>query len=111
MGKMSRDKGARFEREVAALFHAGGFGKAYRSAQYCGYTGHAADVEGVPGIHIECKHSEKMRLYDWMEQATRDAEAHGTDLPVVIHKQNHKDVLVTMRWEDWIEIFREWSNK
>lgn len=111
MSKMSRDKGARFEREVANLFKIGGFPEAYRSAQYCGYTGHAADIEGVEGIHIECKHAEKMRLYDWMEQAIRDADAHGEGYPVVIHKQNYKDVLVTMRWNDWLDLFREWSNR
>jgi len=105
MGKMSREKGKRFEREVANLFKEKGF-TASRSAQCMGKTGQAADVIGVPGIHIECKHVEKMSLYEWMAQAIRDTEAESKgNLPVVIHKQNRKDILVSMRYEDFIKIF------
>lgn len=110
MGKMSREKGKRGERQVAALFREAGYSDAHRTAQFKGKTGDAGDVEGVPGIHIEVKFQERMKLYDWMDQAVRDADSHGIDsLPVVVHKQSHKDVLVTMRWEDWIQIFREWE--
>ena len=109
MGKAQRDKGKVFERSVAHLFRDAGF-QAERTAQYRGNTGQAGDVEGPAGIHIEAKHQEKMRLYDWMEQAVRDAEAEGKgNLPVVIHKQNYKDVLVTMRWEDWVRLYEEWE--
>ena len=109
MGKMQRDKGARFEREVAGLFKDYGY-NSFRTAQYCGKSGDAADVEGVPGIHIECKHCEKMHLYDWIAQAIRDSRAEGKDnKPVVIHKANYRDVLVTMRFEDWIDLYREWE--
>lgn len=109
MGKSERDKGKAFERAVAHLFRDAGF-NAERTAQYRGNTGQAGDVEGPAGIHIEAKHQEKMRLYDWMEQAVRDADAEGKgNLPVVIHKQNYKDVLVTMRWEDWIRLYEEWE--
>ena len=109
MGKMSREKGKRFEREVANLFKEKGF-TASRSAQCMGKTGQAADVIGVPGIHIECKHVEKMSLYEWMAQAIRDSEAEGKgNLPVVIHKQNRKDVLVSMRFDDFMEIFSAYA--
>ena len=110
MGRMSREKGKRFERQVAALFREEGFTDAQRSAQVMGKTGQAADVIGVDGIHIECKAQERMCLYDWMEQAVRDSQAGQGDFPVVVHKQNNKDILVTMRWSEWIELFREWSN-
>jgi hypothetical protein len=43
-----------------------------------------------------------------MEQAVDDAQINGRR-PVVIHKQNNKDVLVTMRFTDWIELYREWE--
>lgn len=106
MSKFSRDKGKRFEREVANMFKDWGY-DAHRTAQFRGNTGQAGDVEGVPGIHIEAKHQEKMRLYEWIEQAQRDAEA-GEGLPVVIHKANNKPTLVTMRFDDWIQLFNEW---
>lgn len=106
---MSRDKGARFERTVAGLFREHGY-DASRSAQHCGKTGQAADLKNVPFLHVECKHCEKMHLYDWMEQSCRDCSAENKgNKPVVIHKQNNHPVLVTMLFEDWIELYKEWE--
>lgn len=64
----SKQKGARFERLLASKFREYGY-EARRTAQYCGNTGDASDVVGLPGIHIEAKHAEAMRLYEWMAQA------------------------------------------
>jgi len=109
LGKMQREKGARFERAVAALFKDYGY-KAFRTAQYEGKSGNCADVEGVPGLHIECKHCERMQLYDWIAQAVRDNEASKKKgLPVVIHKANNKPVLVSMRYDDFMVLYREWE--
>lgn len=110
MGKInSKDKGARYEREVAAALRDYGY-LTRRTAQYCGNTGEAADVIGLPGIHIECKHVEAMRLYDWIAQAVRDAKAAGGNaLPVVIHRKNNAESLVTMRLVDWIQLYRGWE--
>ncbi len=109
MGKKSRDKGARFERTLASKFREYGY-NARRSAQYCGSTGDAADVIGLPGIHIEAKAQETMRLYDWMAQAKRDAQAGGEGrLPAVFHKKNNCAILVTMELDDFMEIYREWE--
>jgi len=107
MGKASRDKGKRFERALASRFREYGY-DARRTAQYCGNTGDASDVVGLPGIHVEAKHVEKMSLYEWMAQAIRDAEASGKgNLPAVFHKKNNADILVTMRLEDWFHLYRE----
>ena len=109
MGKMSRDKGKRYERELASQLRGYGF-DARRSAQYAGNTGEAADVVGLPGIHIEAKHVETMRLYEWMSQAIHDAgEAGRGDLPAVFHRKNGEKTLVTMRLEGWIVIYTEWA--
>lgn len=110
MGKMSREKGKRGERYVASLFKEYGY-DVHRSAQFCGKTGDAADVIGIPFIHAEVKFQEKMHLYDWIDQAKRDSEANGNgDLPTVFHKANYKDLLVTMRFEDWIQLYKEWES-
>ena len=85
----SKDKGARFERELASLFREYGY-EARRTAQYCGNTGDASDVVGLNGLHIEAKHQEKMHLYDWIAQAKRDAKASG-NLPAVFHKKNYAE--------------------
>lgn len=106
----SKQKGARFERQLAARFREYGYGKARRTAQYCGNTGDASDVVGLRLIHVEAKHAETMRLYEWMAQAVRDAEANGKGmLPAVFHKKNNADILVTMRLEDWINLYREFE--
>ena len=109
MGKASRDKGKRFERQLASLFREQGY-DARRTAQYCGNTGDASDVVGLPGIHVEAKHQERMNLYEWMSQAIRDAEAGGgKTLPAVFHKKNNAEILVTMTIDDWFNLYREWE--
>ena len=107
MAVNSKQKGARFERQLAGMFRDYGY-EARRTAQYCGNTGDASDVVGLPGIHIEAKHQETMRLYDWVDQAKRDSQGTG-NLPVVFHKKNNAEVLVTMRFDDFMEIYKEWQ--
>lgn len=106
----SKQKGKRFERLLAATFRSQGYNDARRTAQYCGNTGEASDVVGLPGIHVEAKHAEQMRLYDWMAQAKRDAAAGGKgNLPAVFHKKNNAEILVTMELDDWFNLYREWE--
>lgn len=105
----SKQKGARFERLLASRFREYGY-DARRTAQYCGNTGDAADVIGLPGIHVEAKHAEQMRLYEWVSQAKRDVLAGGGQrLPAVFHKRNHAEILVTMELDDWMNLYREWE--
>lgn len=112
MGKMQKEKGARFERTLASLLRDQGFHEAERTAQHSGKNGGEPDVKGVPGIHIEAKHQETMRLYEWIDQAKRDvSEKKSDDIPVVMHKKNNAEILVTMRFEDFCKIYREYSNK
>jgi Holliday junction resolvase len=108
MGKInSKQKGARFERSLASRFKEYGY-EARRTAQYCGNTGDASDVVGLPGIHIEAKHQERMQLYEWMAQAKRDSEGSGK-LPVVFHKKNNAEILVTMEFEAFMALYNEWQ--
>lgn len=105
MGKVnSRQKGARFERELAEILREYGY-DCRRGVQYSGKNGDA-DVIGLPGIHIEAKHCEKMLLYDWMAQAKRDSAKNGR-LPAVFHKKNRAAILVTMELDDWMKIYKD----
>lgn len=109
MAVNSKQKGARFERTLASRFRDYGY-DARRTAQYCGNTGDASDVVGLPGIHIEAKHQERMQLYDWVAQAKRDAAANGKgNLPAVFHKKNNAEILVTMEFDAWMNLYREWE--
>lgn len=100
----SRNKGARFERDVAAMLREHGYGDSRRGQQYCGANGDA-DVVGLPGIHIEAKRQEKLCPYDWMEQSKRDAKE--GEIPIVIFKKNRQEVLVQMRFEDFMKLYKE----
>ena len=109
MGKFSRDKGKRGELELVRLIKENGY-EARRTAQFCGKTGEAADVIGLPGISIECKRQEKLNIYDAITQAQRDAEAAGRgDLPVVFHRKSYCPWLVTMTADSFFTIYREWE--
>lgn len=103
----SKQKGKRFELKLAGLLREYGY-ECRRTAQYCGNTGDASDVVGLPGLHIEAKHQEKMYLYDWVSQAKRDSEGTGR-LPAVFHKKNNAKILVTMELDDFMQIYREWE--
>jgi hypothetical protein len=105
----SKEKGKRFERALAKLFRDYGY-ECRRTNQYCGNTGDASDVVGLPFIHVEAKHQEKMTLYDWMAQAIHDAAANGKgNLPTVFHKKNNCEILVTMRLGDWMKLYKEFE--
>ncbi|MFR8352781.1 MAG: hypothetical protein ACLVB1_09045 [Blautia obeum] len=98
IGRASKQKGARFELEVAHYLQEHGYPDAHRTAQHSGKTGDAGDVEGVPHLHIECKHVEKLNLYNAYHQAVRDSSANGDgNIPVVIHKRNRRKRLSPCR--------------
>ena len=107
----SKEKGARFERTLSKIFrNEYGYDEARRTAQYCGNTGDASDVVGLPGLHIEAKHQEKMYLYDWVDQAKRDAAANGKGkIPAVFHKKNNAEILVTLTLEGFMQIYRQFE--
>ena len=99
----SREKGAAGERELAHKLKEHGF-DSRRGQQYCGINGNA-DVIGLPGIHVECKRVERLNLYDAMAQAKSDAREN--EIPVVMHRKNRCEWLVTMTLEDWMRIYKE----
>ena len=106
MAVNSKHKGAQFERTLASKLREYGY-DCRRGQQYCGSNGDA-DVVGLPGIHIEAKACEQMRLYDWMSQAKRDSEGTGR-LPAVFHKKNYAEILVTMRLDDFMILYSEYA--
>lgn len=101
----SREKGKRGERSLASKLRDYGY-DARRSQQYAGINGDA-DVVGLPYIHIECKRVERLNLYDAMAQSRADARQ--GELPTVMHRRNFSDWLVTMKLDDWMEIYREYE--
>jgi Holliday junction resolvase len=99
----SKRKGASGEREFAKLCRDNGY-DCRRGQQYCGIEGE--DVVGLPNVHIEVKRTEKLKLYDAMDQAIRDS---AEKLPIVAHRKNNCDWVVIMPVEAWFEMYREYE--
>ena len=106
MGKRinSRAKGARCERELAKKFREHGYKEARRGQQFSGGND-SPDVvvsDEFP-FHVECKAVQQLNLYDALAQSTRDAE--GTKkTPIVVHKKNNKDWLVTLSFDEFMTL-------
>ncbi|MDD3585644.1 MAG: hypothetical protein PHQ75_00550 [Thermoguttaceae bacterium] len=94
----SRNKGAAGERELAhELVRVFGC-TARRGQQFSGSPESPDVVTSLPGIHIECKRTERLNLYAAMDQATRDSGAN--EIPVVCHRSNRKAWVVIVRLDD-----------
>lgn len=81
------DKGKAGEREFAALLREYGYAEARRGQQHSG-GGDSPDVVGVPGVHFECKRTERLRLYEAVDQARHDSAGTGR-MPIVAHRCNN----------------------
>ena len=102
----SREKGAAGERELAQILRAYGF-EARRGQQFSGANGDP-DVIGIPGCHIECKRVERLNIYEAMAQSINDARIGET--PVVMHRKNREEWLVSMRLGDFIKLYKGANN-
>lgn len=67
----ARAKGTRGEQEIARFYRALGYGAV--RVPNSGGLDVPGDVIGVPGIHIEIKRAERLRLWEGLAQAERDA--------------------------------------
>jgi len=99
----SNQKGKVGEREFAKVCREHGY-EARRGQQYNGIEGD--DVVGLPGIHIEVKRVERLNIEGAMSQSKADAK---TVIPIVAHRKNHCEWLITMTAEDWFNFYREWE--
>lgn len=97
----SKAKGKRAELEIAALLREYGY-DARRGAQYRGGED-SPDVIGLPGVHIEVKHVERLNIIDAMAQADRDC---GDNMPAVFHRKNRTPWLVTLHFADFMKLYR-----
>ena len=102
----SKCKGNRGEHELAGILRAAGI-EAWRNDQmYVGGRGNpdvSAEVWGIP-LHIEVKRVERLNVPEAVKQAIRDAE--GGALPVVAHRRNREQWLVTIPLESVLNIIR-----
>lgn len=104
MAKLSKEKGKRGEREVAALLRSFGF-QARRGQQFSGSDDSPDVVHSIPGLHIEVKRSETFAPYAAMKQAIRDV-GEAPDIPVVFHRRNNQEWLTVLRSDDFLRMMQ-----
>ena len=97
MGRFSRNKGKRGERELAGELEKSLGVKARRGVQFQGSPDSPDVVTDIPEIHVECKRTERLRLYESLAQAASDA---GEKIPLVFHRQNQQPWVVILRLSD-----------
>lgn len=101
-GKASQRKGAGGERELAAVLREYGYEiKRGGSMSF----GEIPDLVGLPGVHIEVKHCEQVRLSEWMQQAERDSQHFKDGLPAVFHRRSREGWRVTMNLADFMRLY------
>lgn len=103
MGKSERRKGQVGEREVVKLLQGHGF-ESRRTAplQTDGLVSGAADVDGLPGFHIEVKRQERWSPKAWYQQAEQDAPLGA--IPVVFMRESRGDWLVMIDANDFLDV-------
>lgn len=108
MSRSQQRKGADGERELAAILRDHGY-----DIQRGGSLsfGEVPDLSGLPGIHIECKRAETLRLSEWMAQARRDAERFGDGFPAVFYRRSREPWRVVMDLEDWMAIYTDYYRR
>lgn len=108
MGRMSRQKGKRGERECAAeLGQLLGLaeGAARRGVQFAGGPDSPDVVLDGVAIHVEAKRVERLQLWAAIEQAKKDSPPGKT--PVVWHKANRRGSVVIVETAMLVDLARE----
>ncbi len=106
-GRGARMKGANFERELAKLFRDRiGIAAERGLAQTRGGGAEVADVH-MDYLHIEAKRHKRCSIKKALDQAIEDCKG-KEKLPVAVTKDDRKPILVTMLFDDWVEIFKEY---
>lgn len=101
-GKASQRKGADGERELAAILREYGY-IVERGGSMS--FGEVPDLVGLPGVHIEVKRCEQVRLSEWMQQAERDSQHFKDGLPAVFHRRSREGWRVTMNLADFMRLY------
>jgi Holliday junction resolvase len=104
MGRKSREKGKRGEREWAKTLQDMGI-TARRGVQYQGGSASPDVVAELP-VHWEVKRSETFHPYDALSQAIEDAEDSG-NTPVVVHRKSRKAWIAVLLAADLVKILVE----
>lgn len=104
----SRDKGARFERQLAKTLREYGY-EAERGCQHSGGKDSPDVKTSMKGIHIEAKHVEHLNIWNALEQSKRDS-GEG-EIPVVMFKRNRSQIYVALPIDEFMELYTAWEKE
>jgi hypothetical protein len=103
-----RIKGKRLEKKFAQLIRQYGLDdKAQRRA----FSGAVSMVRGRGDIltklpfSFECKLQEKIKIWEWWEQA--ESQATMAKPPVLVYSSNFRPIMITMKAETFLDILKE----
>jgi len=102
MGKPSRDKGARGEREVAEILRDHGF-DAKRDGRLDEDISH-----DIRGVHLEVKRAETLKIMEWIRQANSyvgRSSRHRRE-PIVVFRQNNQPWRAVVSFEFLVGLLR-----
>ena len=96
----SKRKGNAGERELCEYLTAAGYPAHRNDQMYTGGKGNPdITAQGLERLHIEVKRVERLNISAAMQQAERDAAGRE---PVVIHRRNREQWLITMKLSDYL---------
>ena len=100
MSKISRTRGATFEREIVSDIAVNLGVKTKRNLDQYQEAGLGDIILG--NYVIECKRRRKIAVYEFIEQA--DAACKSGQTPLVVMRADGKKALAVMRWEDILKL-------
>ena len=107
MGKAQREKGARFEREVANILKEVFGPRTIRSSGQCFSGDTRADVD-CPELWVECKVGKRPNIKGALEQAEEARALSGSSkICIAVCKWDREKPTITMRLEDFVEILKK----
>lgn len=98
MGKPSRQKGARGEREVRDALRAHGL-EARRDGRLDDDLDH-----NVEPFHLEVKRTERIEITKWLEQAERDA---GDRIPAVVFRRSREPWRIVLPLDAFLSLYND----
>ena len=105
-----RDKGKAFEYEirdslkyldpkVRRSIMSGAIGSSIQSEE--------GDISNSIGLCIECKRTEKLKPYEFYDQAVSNNTSPGR-IPVVVMKSNRREILALVSWSDFLRMYERY---
>ena len=99
---MSKNKGARGEREVAEIISGYGF-ESRRGRQFCGSPDSPDVISPEFPLHIEVKRVERLNLSEAFKQAEEDS---GDKPACVNHRKRREDWKITLNLTDILKMLK-----